>query len=163
MAVHSRAKNSKNSTRITVRGTGGQKTKVPMAKANRIPPGRYQSKIVSIKNTTTAAGDAAVEVVYELTDADGCALKMREVLPVDSWAFEKFSDALIAAGMEEDDDLDGAVGVTEDVVLTYPDPKGLGHFKSRKPVAGKSNQAALTGRDDDDDEGFEDLLAYEDE
>ena len=138
MPVHKnpigRSRSTKSSARISVRGTGSQKVKPPMAKANKIPPGQYRSTIISIKAVTTAAGDDAVEVVYDLVTEDGNKYQMREIIPVDSWAFERFSDAMIAAGMEEDDDLTDAVGITEDVELVYPNPKGLGHFGQRTPA-----------------------------
>ena len=126
----------KSTTRshITVRGSGRGKAKVPMAKANKIPPGSYRSRITSIKATKTSAGDEAVETIYDLVAADGKQFQMREVIPVDAWAFELFCDALLTAGLQEGEDLTAAVGITEDVELVYPNPKGLGHFKNRKPV-----------------------------
>ena len=152
-------------TRTTVRGSGNRKTKPPMAKASKIPPGAYRSKIVAIKNVKTFAGDDAVEVIYALTDTEGRVLTMREVIPEDAWVFEMFCDALLTAGLQEDDDIAAAVGITEDVVLEYPDPHGLGHFTSRVPVDGVTPQSdtatAISAKPDtcekaDDD--FEDFL-----
>ena len=120
-------------SRIAIRGSNSS-AKIPMAKASKIPAGKYRSEIVSVNPVKTAAGDDAVEVIYNLLATDGSCLKMREIIPLDSWAFEKFCDALIAAGLTEDDDLNAAVGITEEVVLAYPDPRGLGHFSERHPV-----------------------------
>lgn len=128
------SRKSTTRSRLTVRGSGRGKSKPPMAKANKIPPGSYHSTIASIKAVKTSAGDEAVEVIYDLVAADGKQLQMREVIPIESWAFEKFCDALIEAGLSEDDDLTAAVGVVEDVELVYPQPNGFGHFERRKPV-----------------------------
>lgn len=160
------SKGTRSTNRIAIRGSGGSKSKPPMAKASKIPPGKYRSTITSIKAVTTAAGDDAVEVVYGLVDADGRELQMREVIPTDSWSFERFCDALIAAGFEEDDDLFDAVGITEDVELVYPDPKGLGHFGQRTPAdkgattkaTPKAKESHRKARSSEDDDEFDDLL-----
>lgn len=163
-------KGARSTNRIAIRGSGGTKYKPTMAKASKIPPGAYRSTITGITAVTTAAGDEAVEVIYDLVDADGRKLQMREVIPVESRAFERFSDALIAAGLEEDDDLLDAVGIVEDVELVYPDPKGLGHFGQRTPVdeggttkatpkANERHHKARPAEDEDDD--FLDVLDEE--
>ena len=166
-----RSRNAKTAAKISIRGSGTRKAKPPMAKASKVPPGKYRSKILSIKEVTTTAGNVAVEVVYDLTAKDGSRLQMREVIPVDSWAFEKFCDALIAAGLEEDDDLLDAVGIVEDVELVYPEPRGLGHFGSRNPVKEQSAVDAVEAPKvsphkvssvEDDDDDFLDVLDDED-
>ena len=151
-------------SRLKLRSSGASKPKVPMAKAGKIPAGAYRSKIVSIKAKKTTAGDEAVEVIYDLITTDGQKFLMREVIPVDSWAFELFCDALIAAGMSEDDDLTAAVGIEEAVELHYPDPRGFGRFKRRTPITGSAEEvaaeaAAVEGEDvDDADDEFDDFL-----
>ena len=162
-------RSSSSSTRRSIKSSGSRKANVPMAKANKIPPGVYRSKIASIKDVTTQAGDDAVEVVYDLTAADGSRLKMREIIPIDSYYYEKFGDALISAGLEEGADLQDAIGIEEDVVLDYPSPGGIGHFKSRRPVFADTTPVVISTPDldpivaDSDlnteaDEEFDDFL-----
>lgn len=155
MAIHS--KNYKQTTtRRTIHGTGNKKPSVPMARASDVPPGKYRSRIVSVRDTKTLSGAEALEVIYELTAPDGSVRKMREVIPDNSWAFGRFSDALIAAGLDDDGDIADAVGVTEDVVLTYPDPHGLGHFSKRTPAVANSAPRAPADDEDDPAPGFDD-------
>ena len=133
-----------------------------MAKASKIPAGPYRSKIISIKSTTTAAGDDAIEVIYSLTRPDGQLLKMREILPLDSWAFERLCDALIAAGLNEDDDILDAIGIEEDVTLTYPNSGGLGHFSKRVPASSASPQPPKAPpKEEPEGDDFEDFLEEE--
>ncbi len=151
------AKNKTNRTAKTstttrrIRGTSGRKTAVPMARQKDIPAGKYLSKIVKISCKKTRNGEDAVEVIYELTAPDGSVRKMREVIPYDSWAYEIFSDALIAAGLDDDGDIADAVGVTEDVYLSYPDERGLGHFSKRTPVIANSTPSTLADDNGEDD------------
>ena len=161
-------------SRITVRGSGRGAQKAPLAKAGKIPPGAYRATISSIKSVKTAAGEDAVEIIYDLAAPDGRRCQMREVIPVDSWPFECFCDAMIAAGLNENDDLTDAVGICEDVELHYPDARGFGRFKHRVPAAASvgpsSKDSSATESDDegepleaDEDEEFDDFLEEEDD
>ena len=153
-------------SQLTVRSSGANQRNVPMARAGNIPAGHYRSTIMKISSTKTAAGEDAVEVIYELVSPKGHRWRMREVLPVDGWPFEKFGDALIAAGLHEGDDLICAVGVAEDVELAYPNPRGLGHFATRTPAVMPSEDSESASaaspdtqpflEDEDDDEEWED-------
>lgn len=154
MAVQSK-KSARSSTSHRIRGTSNRKTTVPMARKKDIPAGKYRSRIIKVSFKKTAAGEDAVEIIYELTAPDGSVRKMREVIPEDSWAFERFCDALIAAGLEDDGDIKDAVGVTEDVYLDYPNASGLGHFTNRTPVTAKNIPGTPT---DDDDDPVSNLL-----
>lgn len=164
MAVASKNKTSRTAKTSTttrrIRGTGSRKTAVPMARQKDIPAGQYRSKIAKISPKKTMSGEEAIEIIYELTAPDGNVKKMREVIPCDSWAYERFCDALIAAGLKDDDDITDAVGVTEDVYLTYPDARGLGHFSKRTPVITNGSPGTPADDDDEADLAF-DLLADE--
>lgn len=169
MAIPSRKTNNASSStaaRYGIRGSSAKKEKIPMARKKDILPGEYRSKIVKVSITKTRAGDEAVEVIYELTAADGKVFKMREIIPIDSWAFEKFGNAMIAAGLEENEDLEKTIGVTEDVTLTYDEPGGLGHFSKRVPVVATTDAAEDEMYDSEEDEYADlsiDVLLDEDE
>lgn len=152
MAVKSTQKtNRPNMSNRSIRGSGSRNKTVPMARQKNIPAGKYRSKIVKVSFKKTRAGEDAVEIIYELTAPDGSVRKMREVIPYDSWAFEIFCDTLIAAGLEDGDDISAAVGVTEDVLLEYPDTHGLGHFTKRTPSTAQSAPSTSMNVDDDED------------
>lgn len=163
MAVQSKKNRNINSptsrstvARYGIRGSSAKKEKIPMARKKDIPSGAYRSKIIKVSITKTRAGDEAVEVIYELAAVDGKVFKMREVIPFDSWAFEKFSNAMIEAGLEENEDIEATIGVTEDVTLTYDEPDGLGHFTKRVPVVATTHDA--------EDEVYDsEVDAYDDE
>lgn len=117
-----------------IRGTRRGASTPTMAYENTIPGGQYRSTIASITTVKTAAGADAIEVVYTLADHRGNTYSMKERLPVNSFAYERLGDALIAAGLNEGDSLSKAIGVEEDVRLHYPKPGGLGHFSTRSPA-----------------------------
>lgn len=161
-------------SRMTIRGSGATKTKAPMARANKIPAGRYRSTIISIKEVKTVAGDEAVEITYDLVSPDGQHRQMREVIPFDTWPYAQFCTALIYAGLNDGDDLLSAVGIVEDVVIEYPDPNGLGHFSERYPVSDLSDSdgagceafpsTAKPHKSEFEDDGeFDDFLEEDDE
>lgn len=143
---NSTSRSSKGSRR-SIKGSNAKKAAIPMAKANKVPPGAYRSKVLAVEDSVTQAGDPAVTIVYELTSPDGSQFKIREVIPVDSFFFEKFGDAMIAAGLEEGEDLLDAVGIEEEVFLDYPTPGSIGHFKSRRPVTVGVTPATSDGAD----------------
>lgn len=129
---------SRSTSRRTVRGSGKKsKATIPMICEKVLRAGVYRSKIVKVANKKTIAGEDAIEVVYAFTGADGKEITAREVLPVESYFFERFCDALIAAGLKDGDDLADAVGIEEDVEIDYPVPHGLGRLKLRCPVRGE--------------------------
>lgn len=121
--------------RRTIRGSKVQKAKISMARVSYIPAGNYRSKVVAINDVTTRAGKTAIEIVYQLTDSMGKGYKIREIVPDDSWYYEQFSNAMVAAGVPDEAEIDEAVGVEEDVELVYDDPCSLGHFATRVPAA----------------------------
>lgn len=153
--------------RHVIRGSSTQTAAVPMARRSIIPAGRYVSKITSITPTKTSAGAEAVEVVYGLTDAHGKQLKMREVIPINSFPYTRFSDAMIAAGLSNGGDILDAVGVEEKITIEYSDPHGLGHISKRTPLG----SASINADQPDDleaaryvaDEEFDDFLSEDDD
>lgn len=163
--------NKKNSVssrpRYTIHGSGVQKSSVPMARKQDIPAGTYGAKILSITPTTTAAGADAIEVVYRLTDERGQTLLMREVIPLASYPFTRFCDALIAAGVEEGSDILDASGIEERITITYPDPHGLGHIGKRVPLnRASANEDEAESAEADRyarDEEFDSFLTDDDE
>lgn len=147
MAIKSTRNSIHSTSRRALRGTSTSKTTVPMAYESKIPAGRYRSKITSVADSTTASGDDAIDVVYQLTSSTGATYQMRERIPFDTYPYILFGNAMIAAGLNPGDDPVKAVGVTEDVTLYYPSPGTIGNFSKRKPITSKANAVA-----DDDDE-----------
>ncbi|MDD7288895.1 MAG: hypothetical protein PUH00_04155 [Clostridiales bacterium] len=169
MAIPSR-KNRKTSDsptpRYTIRGTNNRGVTIPMFREKDIPPGRYAARVSEVELVKTRAGDDAVSVTYELKASNGKTLKAREIIPLDSWAFSLWSDAMIAAGLNTDSDIMDAVGIEEEFEVFYPSPNGLGQLKNRLPAT--KARATVTSEeeetyeeedddDDDDDDDFEEL------
>lgn len=167
MAIHSTRSSRSSTSHRAIRGTSTSKTTVPMAYESKIPAGRYRSKIVSVTDSTTASGDDAIDVVYQLTSPTGASYQMRERIPFDTYPYILFGNAMIAAGLNPGDDPVKAVGVEENVLLYYPSPGAIGHFSKRKPITSK----ASTALDDDDedaappgvDDNEDDYLAFEED
>lgn len=158
MAIHSTRSSRSSTSHRAIRGTSTSKTTVPMAYESKIPAGRYRSKITSVADSTTASGDDAIDVVYQLTSSTGDSYQMRERISFDTYPYILFGNAMIAAGLNPGDDPVKAVGVTEDVTLYYPSPGAIGHFSKRKPVISKvtaaidDEDAAPPGVDDDEED-----------
>ena len=148
-----RNQSERRSAGRTIHATGGnRKQRIPLARESDIPAGEYRSSIIGISDTTTISGKEAAEVIYELRAANGKSYKMREIVPYDSYPFDRFCNDLIAAGLQDGSDLSAAVGITEDVTLSYPDTGGLGHFSKRTPVVEEAEAAPTPDEAADDDE-----------
>lgn len=154
---------SRSRSSATLRGTGCKSSTVPLARSSNVPAAKYDSTIVSAKPTKTAAGADAAEIIYELRAADGTAYKIREVIPFDLWVFDRFSDAMIEAGLQDGDDLSKAVGVQERIILDYPTPGGIGRIKERHPISIEVDTTSPDAGHDqkksfDPDDEFDDFL-----
>ena len=142
-----------------------QKQPVPMMTASVVPAGTYHSCVVSIADSVCANGDAAIDVVYELTSSDGKTVQARVRYPSDGYHLAQFVDAMLDAGLEEGAGLCDAVGLEENLTIVYPFIGSLGKIKTRSPANAAVQTApvkpvpAKSGRplprtliDDDDDE-----------
>lgn len=160
-----------------------QKKSVPMITASVVPAGTYHSRVVSIADAVCSNGDAAIDVVYQLTDSAGKAVQARVRYPVDGYHFNRFVDAMLDAGLEDGAALGDAVGLEEELTIVYPYAGALGKIQTRapasasvkpasqKPASSKTVPAVLNEPDEDDtdeaenaedDSKFDDFLEEED-
>lgn len=131
------AKKSNNSaTQIVARRSqqNQQKKQIPMLTADKVPAGTYHSTVAAMADSVCSNGDAAIDVVYQLTDSAGKAVQARVRYPVDGYHFNRFVDAMLDAGLEEGAALSDAVGLEEEVTIAYPFTGALGKIQTRSPV-----------------------------
>lgn len=147
-----------------------QKKSVPMMTASVVPAGTYRSRVASIADAECASGDAAIDVVYQLTDSTGKVVQARVRYPMEGYHLAQFVDAMMDAGLEDGAGLCDAVGLEENLTIVYPFTGSLGKIKSRSPAVAAVQSApektvpAKSGRplphmltdDDGDDELVDD-------
>ena len=132
-----------------------QKQSVSMMTASVVPAGTYRSSVVSIADAVCANGDAAIDVVYELTSTDGKTVQARVRYPMEGYHLAQFVDAMMDAGLEDGASLCDAVGLEENLTIVYPFAGSLGKIKSRspaKPALAKSGRPLPRVLADDDDD-----------
>ncbi len=115
----------------------------------KVPWGEYFSKIVRVKDTTTKAGEPAIEVFYDIRDFGVCYkianrwindnetdgfYYIKQKYKIDSKAYEKFVD-LMAQILKKGDsefEYEEIIGITEHIKLDY-NSKNYGEFIERTP------------------------------
>ena len=130
----------------------------PMLTEKIAPAGTYTSRIASVAMAKTERGADAVDVSYELTSASGKVVQGRLRYELDGFHFEKLADALIDAGLEEGSSIVDAVGIEEEIVLTYPHRGSLGKIKERRPLNGNAAKQRRFSEPDDLQDEEEDYL-----
>ncbi len=143
------------------------------AKPGVVPAGQYRSEIVAAEDSKTKAGEAAVDVLYELIADSGKKFHVRMRYPLESYYFEELCEALLDAGLTEDNKISDAVSVKETVVLDYPDDSRIGSFVDRWPAdgapdaseadSGGSSEAVVDEEPDLDEDEFDNFLAEDDD
>ena len=113
-----------------------------------IPEGPYFSKVDAIKPSTTSKGDPAIDVYYEVQDANVVFNVENEFLPkdtqikshyikhrysVDSEEYDKFVDSMCEELQVSEFDCEEAIGITEHVTVTY-DKNEFGSYEKRFPM-----------------------------
>lgn len=139
----------------------------PMLSQKIAPAGVYTSKIAAVAMSRTDGGEDAVDVTYELTDANGKVAQGRIRYPVDGYHLEKLLDALAEAGVPEGSSISEAVGTTEQIEIVYPQKGSLAKIKNRRPlasiVAPTQRPVAKSKAHVEDDDEFDDFLESDDE
>lgn len=146
--------------RIRIRSTTTQNTVAPMLTQKVAPAGIYTSKISAVTMSKTQQGEESIDVTYELTDANGKVAQGRIRYPLDSYHFDRLSNALVAAGLPNGSPIIDAIGVTEEIELVYPQKNSLAKIKNRSPLAASAvptqkaaaRPKAVPAEDDAEDE-----------
>ena len=145
-------------------------TTVPMLNQKIAPAGTYASKIVAVtaaKIENTKAD--AVDVIYELTGADGKAVQGRVRYEIGGYHFDRLGDALLDAGLPEGSSIVDAVGIEEQLEIVYPHKGSLAKIKDRRPLAAtavptqKAAARPVAAASEDDVEDEADYLDEDDE
>lgn len=137
--------------------------RVPLLTSSNVPAGRYDSRVDSIATSKTDKGKPAVDVVYEFTDASGTRYKAKVRYELDSYFYEKFTNAMLDAGLPNGGSLSQAIGITEKLEVTYAYEGALGKLVNRRPAsaakpANTRSPAASIDDDDDEDTDFDDFV-----
>lgn len=162
---------------VRIRSSKTQNTATPMLTQKVAPAGIYTSKISAVTMSKTQQGEESIDVTYELTDANGKVAQGRIRYPLDSYHFDRLSNALVAAGLPNGSPIVDAIGVTEEIELVYPQKNSLAKIKSRRPLAASAvptQKAAARPKavpaeddaedeDDYDEDDEEDLLDVDDD
>lgn len=169
MPITNSMKNKKNPassiSNVRIRRTKSQTT-APMLTQKVAPAGIYTSKITDVTMSKTENGEDAVDVTYELTSANGKVAQGRLRYTLDGFHFERFSDAMIDAGVPEDSPITEAVGIEEEIEVVYPQRNSLAKIKSRHPLnaaKAKQTKAVAAAEVDEEDAEFDDFLPDEED
>ena len=129
-------KSNVSATQIAARRSqqNQQKKQIPMLTADKVPAGTYHSTVAAMADAVCSNGDAAIDVVYQLTDSAGKTVQARVRYPVEGYHFNRFVDAMLDAGLEEGAALSDAVGLEEEVTIAYPFTGALGKIQTRAPA-----------------------------
>lgn len=138
------------------------------AKPGVVAAGKYTSTIVEVKRAKTNAGAIAIDVRYDLVDAANKEYHVLMRYPCDSKHFGNLIDALLAAGLSEEDDIADAVGVREKVMLEYVDGETIGSITARSPIdkrvtKKKATEVEVIEEEEDTDDEFDDFLEEADD
>lgn len=145
---------------VRIRSSKTQNTATPMLTQKVAPAGIYTSKISAVTMSKTQQGEESIDVTYELTDANGKVSQGRIRYPLDSYHFDRLSNALVAAGLPNGSPIIDAIGVTEEIELVYPQKNSLAKIKNRSPLAASAvptqkaaaRPKAVPAEDDAEDE-----------
>lgn len=119
-------------TNIKIRSTKKTTVAYDFPSPASLPAGIYTSCIVSVESSQTQGGDAAVDLLHDLKDAKGRVYHVRSRYKLDSTRFAELGDALIAAGLSEDDSIQAAVGVEEKITIKHDG--GFAQIADRNPL-----------------------------
>lgn len=179
MTLSKAVKNSTRSAASNISNIRIQRTQtqplVPMLSQRVAPAGIYKSRITNVIMSRTTGGDDAVDVIHELTAENGKVVQgcIRYILGGHHLAC--FYNAMLDAGVPEENPITDAIGVEELLEIVYPQRGSLAKIKSRRPLeepdekpapkqksvakqkAVVKHQAPAPAADDGDDD-FDDFL-----
>lgn len=133
------------------------------ARPSVVPEATYTSKIVGVEDSKTRAGDCSIDILYDLIDASNKKYHIRMRYPVDGFYYDKLCESLLDAGLPENSTLSKAVGIEEEVVLSYPNGERIGSFTSRSPANGKKNDREEDFSEDEDSSEDQEVEEYEED
>lgn len=114
-----------------------------------VPEDCYFSTIAGM-NARLKDGRVVLDVDYDIEDRYGAIRKIRQSYPVGSQPYQKFSEAMVAAGLNKGQHITDAVGTTEMIRIGYVSKNSdLGSIVERKPYVIPP---------EDDDSEFDDCL-----
>ena len=119
---------------IVVRRSMQTQKKAPMLASDIVAAGAYHSRIIAVEDARSDEGKLMADVTYRLTNADGKSADARIRYPVPGFHLDRLMDALVEAGLPEESSLTDAVGIEEEVIVTFPHDGALGKIKSRRPA-----------------------------
>lgn len=127
---------------IIARRSKQPQKKAPMVTAEIVPAGTYHSVVLAVEDACSAEGKPMADVTYRFTNAGGETTEARIRYPVAGYHIQRLVDALIDAGLPEGASLTDAVGLEEEVTITFPHEGALGKIKSRRPATQAGAPAA---------------------
>lgn len=134
---------------------------IPFITEKLLPAGRYISKVIAVHEATSNSGDAAIDLCYEFTDSNGVVVEAKERCVVGSYRHEILGEALLDAGLPEGATLADAVGLCEDVYISFPRKGALGIIQKRSPHKSTavpfSSAVPSVGETDDESIATDDL------
>ena len=140
MSLSSTLRKNKNTTAAPLSNVRIHRSKtqtvIPMMKQSVVPAGTYTSRITAVTASKIENTQAdAVDVIYELTADDGKVVLGRIRYELGGYHFDRLADALIDAGLPEGSSIVDAVGIEEELEISYPHQGSLAKIKSRRPLA----------------------------
>ena len=109
--------------------------KIPFIKHSVVPAGTYVARVTAVKEAKTTAGEDAIDIIYNLTNANGKVVAAKERFPIDGYVLTKLTTHWFNNSLLPDDaTYADIVGIEETVDISFVNPSSLGSLKNRRPV-----------------------------
>ena len=156
-------------------------SKIPFVKQSVVPAGTYVARVTAVKEAKTTAGDDAIDIIYNFTNANGKVVAAKERFPIDGYVLTKLTTHWFNNSLLPDDaTYADIVGIEETVDISFVNPSSLGSLKNRRPTnhaskaapSKKSSTPLVNDTDEDEleeeqeedlDDEFDDWLTDDDE
>ena len=176
---HQAKKSTNNSVLSRKLAHSNNAAKIPFVRQSIVPAGTYTAKVITVKEAKTTAGEDAIDIIYNLTNANGKVVAAKERFPIDGYVLTKLSTHWFNNNLLPDDaTYADIVSIEETVDISYVNPKALGCLRNRRPVnqASKATPkktsapsvedvdevAPVEDVEEDFDDDYEDFLADDD-
>lgn len=117
--------------------------KIPFIKQSVVPAGTYVARVTAVKEAKTTAGEDAIDIIYNFTNANGKVVAAKERFPIDGYVLTKLTTHWFNNSLLPDDaTYADIVGIEETVDISYVNPTALGNLQNRKPCKRTANKAA---------------------
>ena len=133
--------------------------KVPFVKQSVVPAGTYTARITVVKEAQTTAGEDAIDIIYNFTNANGKVVAAKERFPIDGYVLTKLTTHWFNNSLLPDDaTYSDIVSIEETVDISYVNPSSLGNLHNRRPCKHAASKSAPPTKSsappvNDDDEG----------